>query len=98
MSQQYDRTNTFVLFKNDRMTKETSPNMTGTLNVDGVEYFLDGWTKEGAKGKFIRGKLKRKENQMANLRDELRANSPQAPGRGKGPDPLDEIPFSMEWR
>jgi len=94
---EYDNTNRWSLFKNDDRKTDKHPEYSGTLNVDGVEFWLSGWIKEGKKGKFFSGSIKRKDNQMAGLRDEL--SKPQAaPSRGKGPDPLDEIPFNMEWR
>jgi hypothetical protein len=94
MSQQYDNTNRWVLFKNDRKTKDTHPDYSGTLNVDGVEYFLDAWVKDGAKGKFFSGSVKRKDKQaMQGLADDLRANSPQAPARGRAAVDDSDIPF-----
>ena len=71
----YDNTNRGVLFKNDRQTKETQPGYTGSLNVDGVEYFLDAWLKEGQKGKFFSVSVKRKDKQAA------------APARAPAPAP-----------
>jgi hypothetical protein len=62
---EYDNTNRFSLFKNTRKEKDTQPDYTGNLNVEGVEYYLDGWLKEGAKGKFFSGKIKRKEAKPA---------------------------------
>ena len=63
---QYDNTNTFTLFVNDRKTQETHPDRTGTLNVDGVEYFIDGWLKKTKDGKpFLSGRIKRKEPKSA---------------------------------
>lgn len=41
------------LFKNDKKETEKHPNMTGSALIDGVEYFVSGWTKEGNKGKWI---------------------------------------------
>ena len=95
MTQQYDNTNRFSLFRNDRKEKDTHPDYTGTINVDGVEYFLNAWLKEGKKGKFFSGSIKRKDNQLANLRDELNARSPQAPARRQSAaDDIDsDIPF-----
>ena len=57
----YDNTNRWTLNKNDRKEKETHPDYKGSINVDGVDYWLDGWIKDGANGKFISGSLKRKE-------------------------------------
>ena len=62
---QYDETNRFALFKNERKEKDTHPDLTGTINVDGVEYYLNAWTKEGKKGKFISGSIKLKEAKPA---------------------------------
>ena len=58
---EYDRTNTFVLFINDKKGNEARPDRTGTLNVDGVDYYIDGWLKNGAKGPFLSGSIKRKD-------------------------------------
>jgi hypothetical protein len=96
MSQEYDNTNRWTLFKNENRQTDKSPQLSGTLNVDGVEFWLNGWVKEGRKGKFFSGSIKRKDNQMAGLRDELNAKSPQAPGRKPvSDDPFggDSVPF-----
>ena len=57
----YDNTNRGVLFKNDRKEKDTHPNMQGSINVEGVEYWVSAWTKEGQNGKFISLSLTPKE-------------------------------------
>ena len=49
----YDNTNRGVLFKNDRKEKDTHPNMKGSINVEGVEYWVSAWTKEGQNGKYM---------------------------------------------
>ena len=47
---QYDETNRFSLFLNDRRETETHPNNTGTLDISGVKFFINGWTpKPGSK-------------------------------------------------
>jgi hypothetical protein len=61
----YDNTNRWTLNKNDRKEKETHPDYKGSLNVDGVDYWIDGWIKDGANGKFISGSLKLKEARRA---------------------------------
>lgn len=99
MSQQYDNTNRGVLFKNDRATKDTHPGYTGSLNVEGVEYFLDAWVKEGSKGKFFSVSVKRKDKQPGGdatapaPRPQSRAPAP-APRAPRGFDDTDDdIPF-----
>ena len=58
---QYDNTNRWSLFKNDRKEKDTHPDYSGTLNVDGREFWISAWLKDGAKGKFFSGSIKPKE-------------------------------------
>ena len=61
----FDNTNRGVLFKNDRKTEgDKKPEYTGSLNVDGVEFFLDAWLKVGKSGaKFMSVSVKRKDKQ-----------------------------------
>ena len=63
----FDNTNRGVLFKNDRKVEgDKKPEYTGSLNVDGVEFFLDAWLKVGKSGaKFMSVSVKRKDKQTA---------------------------------
>jgi hypothetical protein len=54
---QYDNTNTFTLNKNDKGDNPRRPDYRGKLNVDGIEFTLSGWVREGANGKFISGSV-----------------------------------------
>jgi hypothetical protein len=47
---QYDNTNRGVLFDNDRKETDNHPDMTGTLNINGIEHWFSGWWKEGRDG------------------------------------------------
>ena len=58
---QYDNTNRGVLFKNDRREKDTHPEYNGTINIEGQEYWLNAWIKDGGKGKFFSLSVKPKE-------------------------------------
>jgi|TARA_E500000318_G_scaffold97581_1_gene98445 hypothetical protein len=59
---EYDNTNKFVLFKNDNKDNDKQPDMRGTLNVNGEEYFISCWFNENQKvGKFIKGQVRSKE-------------------------------------
>ena len=49
---EYDNTNSGVLFKNES-ENEKAPAYKGKINVDGKEYELAAWIREGKKGKFM---------------------------------------------
>ncbi len=50
------------LFKNLKKTADTHPNLQGSIVIDGRAYWISGWTKESAKGKWISLKVKPKED------------------------------------
>jgi len=49
----YDNTNSGALFINDRKTTERHPDWNGKLNINGTDYWLSGWKKQGQKGPFL---------------------------------------------
>ena len=58
----YDNTNSGAIFPAREKKTEKHPDMTGSLNVDGVEYYVSGWTKVSQKGqKFLSLSVKAKE-------------------------------------
>ena len=46
----YDNTNSGVLFKNEKRRDDRDPNYTGSVNVNGVEFYLNAWIKESKAG------------------------------------------------
>ena len=48
----YDNTNSGVLFKNES-ENEKAPAYKGKINVDGKDYELAAWIRDGKNGKFM---------------------------------------------
>jgi hypothetical protein len=87
----YDNTNSGILATNDRKEKDTHPGYTGQINVEGREYWLSAWVKEGKAGskmagrKFFSLSIKPKEEQQI---------APRHAPTGTGFDKMDDdIPF-----
>jgi hypothetical protein len=49
-TQEYDNTNRGAMFKNNRKEKDTHPDLGGTINVEGKDFFINAWKKESKKG------------------------------------------------
>lgn len=47
---EFDNTNRGSLFKNDKKTEEKHPDMSGSINIDGTEYWISGWKKQSKQG------------------------------------------------
>lgn len=94
------RDNSGTLFKNDRREKESQPHATGTALIDGVEYYVSAWTKEGQKGRFQSLAFKRKEPRQDHKPARQKSYAEQSGGRqphvddmyGHGEDD-GEVPF-----
>ena len=79
----YDNSNRGVLFKNDRKEQENHPDYKGSINTNGVEFWLSAWIKEGKSGKFMSLSVKPKEAQA----------SKPAPKQVKQVDDSQDIPW-----
>ncbi len=77
MSQSRDNSGT--LGKNQRREKDTHPEYNGKCLIDGREYWISAWVKEGQNGKFFSLAFKPKEQQQE---------------RRQAPPPAAEEPFS----
>jgi len=97
MSKEYDNTNKGALFKNDRKTKDTQPDYSGNINVNGQEFWLSGWLKYGKKGKFFSLSVQPKEGD-GKQRAAPRRDDPISTGRPRNDDLDDSIPFAPEFR
>lgn len=92
---EYDQTNRGSIWKNDRKESDKHPDFTGSLNVNGAEYYVSAWKrKEGAspKAPALSFSIKRKE-----------ADAKPAKGNGGSArlnDDMDGdlIPFAAEFR
>lgn len=53
----YDNTNSGMLAKNERRREgKNDPSHTGFVNIDGKEYWLKAWVKQGKEGSRMEGK------------------------------------------
>ena len=61
---EYDNTNRGMLMKNLNKTADNHPDYSGSINVDGTDYWLSAWIKESKKGtKFFSMSVKPKDQQ-----------------------------------
>ena len=61
----YDNTNSGALFRNDKKETDKHPDYRGTINVDGVEYWLSAWLNTSGSGvKYMKLAVKRKDEQQ----------------------------------
>lgn len=84
----FDDTNRGSIWKNDKKEKDSHPDFTGALNVDGRDYWVSAWKrKEGASDKApaLSFSIKKKDGQPPRHADE--------PRKSVKDDLDDEIPF-----
>lgn len=95
---QYDNTNRGVAFVNDTKESDNHPDMKGSINIEGTEYWLSAWWKTTQKGgdDFLSFSVKLKEGQGQRSAPKRAA----APARGRGRpqtssagDDMSDVPF-----
>lgn len=85
----YDNTNSGILARNKRKEKDTHPEFTGSLNVNGVDYWLSAWIKEGKPGSKLEGQ---KYFSLA-INPKDKGSSTSTPRSNPSNDSFDDIPF-----
>lgn len=105
MSGKFDDRNRGGIWKNERKESDTHPDFTGSMNVDGKDYWVSAWKrKEGAadRAPALSFSVKPKEAKAQNTTRASARSERSDDGRGaygspgKGFD--DEIPFAPEFR
>lgn len=85
--EEFDNEGRGVLFKNKRKKKESQPDMTGQIEIDGKEYWLSAWYNESKRGmKFIALAATEKEEEEEEEEDEDNDNEnfiPKKKGKAK---------------
>ena len=76
------RDNSGVLFSNDKKDNERAPHYKGNITVDGKDYWLSAWVKEGKSGKFMGLAVSPKEDYQ-----------PKQAAKKSNFDDLDSLPF-----
>jgi hypothetical protein len=78
------RDNSGVLFKADNRDNERAPHYKGNITVNGQDYWLSAWIKEGKSGKFMGLALSPKVEQQAPQKTKP---------KGSGFDDFEDAPF-----
>ena len=76
------RNNSGVLFSNDKKETDKHPHYKGNITVDGKDYWLSAWVKEGKSGKFMGLAVSPKEEYQ-----------PKQTTKKSNFDDLDSLPF-----
>lgn len=74
-----DKDNRGRLSRNERKEKETHPDMKGSATINGVEYWISGWTKENDRGKWLSLSFEQKYANRAPAGRDQRRNERQGP-------------------
>lgn len=99
----YDNTNRGQIWGNDKKEKDSQPDFKGSINIEGVEYWLSAWRRKPdahPKAPSLSFSVQRKEEvhsqgiQQAQQAQQPQQQAPQAPPI----DDLEDIPFSNPYK
>lgn len=91
---QYDNTNSGILARNENRKTDKHPEFTGSLNVDGVDYWISAWVNEGKPG----GKMEGKKYFSIKVNRKDQQGGTSKPIRQSYSDDFDDIPFDNPYR
>lgn len=86
-----------AMFPNDKKTTDSHPDLKGDFNIDGVNYWISGWTKQGSRGEFISFSVEKKK--APELASSVPDKQPEARQHKAPPQPVQDgfedsdIPF-----
>jgi len=92
---EYDDTNRGAMFKNDRKETDRHPDMKGTLNVEGREFWVSAWKQTSKAGKpyvslSVQPKEQQSDRKYGGGQDR---NAPRPQTSSVEPLTEDDIPF-----
>lgn len=89
----YDNRNRGTIAKNTRKTEDNHPDIAGQINVDGRDYWLNGWHKTNSKDGSSFYSLTVKPKQDKNTHPSAVRREPDDPRTHRSEPDDQEIPF-----
>jgi hypothetical protein len=96
----YDNKNRGSIWKNEKKELDTHPDFTGSLDVNGVQYWVNAWKrKEGAgeRSPALTFSIRPKDQQSISQQAVAKIRKPDPISSGRPPFD-DEVPFGPEFR